>query len=321
MAEQLLQYQPITGPVWTEPVAEKLAWQPRDRYSGKPLARAPLRDYSVYPLQPPAVPGYDPNVLDWQARDSYAGRALARARFDVTVRSLEPIAVAYNPNALDWLARDRYSGRALARGRLDYGEPSQFAFVYDLADWFPSDRYAGRPLPRTVPRDWTVLPPRVVAVAYDPSTLEWQPKGREPRVPLEVRRLGDFAQPPFVAPAYDPRTLEWIPQGRAPRVPVERRVLGDFQQPPFAALYRPERLEWQPCDRYYGRPIPFGRQGYTWAFSIPISEITEPPKGYLVGVMRMITAIDGEPRIVSAMSGEVSVSFALGATVDVDPDA
>lgn len=181
----LIQYQPITGPVWREPVAEKLAWLPSDRYAGRALARAPLLDWSVYPLQPPAV--------------------------------------SYDPNVLDWLARDGYSGRALPRGRLDWGEPSQPTFVYDLVDWLPADRYAGRPLPRVAARDWTVQPPPAL---YRPELLEWLPSDRY------AGRISQRARHDW---SVEPRRVVTIP-------------------------YDPSDLGWLASDRYYGRALPFSRQ-------------------------------------------------------------
>jgi hypothetical protein len=137
-----LQYQPVTGPVWREPVAEKLAWLPVGRH--QPLRGLPPNrlDWSVWPL-PVVAPAFDPQTLEWQPRDSYVGRALSRVRLD-----------------------------------------------------------------------WTVEPFSFAAPGFDPQTLDWLPRGG-PQARLERRLLGAFVQPPFEA-LYRPEQLEWLLQGRAP---------------------------------------------------------------------------------------------------------
>lgn len=259
MAHTRYQYQELTGPVWTEPVAERLAWLPSDRYAGRALARAPLRDWSVYPPQPPAAPPYDPSVLDWLGEDSYAGRAASRRRIDSSVGTLQPLAGAYNPNALDWLARDSYAGRAPPRGRLDSGEPNQPAFVYDLVDWLPQgEPPAGRSLPRAR-LDWSVAPLQPLAVAYDPSTLGWLPRDRYTGRALP-RAWCDWSVETrlVIAAPYDPRALEWQPRDRYAGRTINRPTYDWSVEPRLP--YDPSTLAWLASDRYYGRPLPFSRQ-------------------------------------------------------------
>lgn len=224
MAERsLIQYQPITGPVWTGPVAATLAWLPQGQHQpARSLEYRRIGDFK----QPPFVALYRPDGLQWLPRGTAPRVPLERRILGDFQQP--PFQALYNP----------------ARG-----------------EWAPEDSYRGRPLSRTL-REWTVFQPVIAAPAYDPRTLEWMPQGRAPQVPVERRICGDFQQPPFSA-LYNPRTLEWIPQGRAPQIPVERRILGDFEQPPFSALYRPEGLQWQSIDEYRGRELPRARLDWT----------------------------------------------------------
>jgi hypothetical protein len=178
-----IQYQPITGPVWREPVAERLAWMPRGQQPARTLPPNRLGDVAAPPFQ--AL--YGPDGLQWLASDRYFGQPKPYALTRHIV--LDPIPPA-NPRLLDWQSQDRYAGRSLPRA----------------------------------PFDTSVYPRPVVTVAFDPQNLDW------------------------------------MPRGTAPRVPVERRLLGDFQQPPFEALFKSERLQWQPIDRYIGKARAYSLQ-------------------------------------------------------------
>lgn len=273
------QYQPVTGPVWREPVAEKLAWLPRaqqparalppnrlgdfvqppfqalykpeglqwtpaDRYAGKALAYS-LTRYTVLDPIPPA----DPKQLSWQPQDRYYGRPLPRALLDWSVYPQQVTAAAYDPQRLEWAPQGRAPQIPTERRILgDFAQPA-FVALYDprRLEWQAQDRYYGRALQRS-PFDWTVFQQPIVVQAFDPKTLDWMPRGTAPRVPIELRRVGDFQQPAFDA-LYKPAGLQWWSQeryagGQFPRGATEIRRIGSFVQPAFSALYKPEGLQW-----------------------------------------------------------------------------
>jgi len=132
------QYQPVTGPVWREPVAEKLAWLPRAQQPVRGLPPNRLGDFA----QPPFDTLYKVEGLQWIPSDRYAGRALAYSLTRYTV--LDPIPPV-NPRLLDWLPKDRYYGRALSRSFNNWSVNSPFIVVpaYDPQnpEWVPNGRW------------------------------------------------------------------------------------------------------------------------------------------------------------------------------------
>lgn len=248
MAERFqYQYQPITGPVWREPVAEKLAWlpggqqpgrrippnrvgdfqqpsydalfhpeglqwQPSDRYAGRPVAYSLQRFYVLDPI-PPA----NPRLLDWQAQDRYYGRQPARARLDWSVYPPQVIVPAFDPQDLEWIPQGAFPRVLVELRKLgDFVQPPFDAlFRSEGLQWQPSDRYAGRARPRPSPFDWSVYPLQIIQAPFDPQNLEWIPQGTYPRIPVEFRRLGDVWAPIYQA-LYRPENLEWLLQGQQP---------------------------------------------------------------------------------------------------------
>ena len=94
------------------------------------------------------------------------------------------------------------------------------------------------------------------AAPFDPQNLEWLPRGQQPARTLLPNRLGDFVRPEFEA-LYKPEGLQWQAVDRYFGRPLPN---GDidwtiFQQPPIAPSYDPRNLEWMAVDRYYGRPL------------------------------------------------------------------
>lgn len=305
------QYQPVTGPVWREPVAEKLAWLPRvqqparqqvcgrvgdfarpefealykperlewtpaDRYRGRALSRA-ANDWSVYPQQI-AAPAYDPQTLEWGVQGRYPQNPLERRKLGDF--SQPPFPALYDPRALEWSPQGRYPQVPVERRRLGDFQQPPFPALYDPSrvEWQAEDRYYGRSLKRP-PLDWTVFQQPIAGQVFDPTTLDWMPRGTAPRVPVELRKVGDFQQPAFdslykpaglqwwqperysgkslpaarvdwtvwpqpVAAPYSPQVMDWQARGSYPRVPVELRRIGAFVQPPFPALYKPEGMQW-----------------------------------------------------------------------------
>lgn len=167
----LIHYQPLTGPVWREPVAAALAWLPRGE-PARPLERRIPSEF-VYP----------------------------------------PFYELYQPSGLHWLPSGRWPIYPEVRKLGDFQQPPfQALYQPEQLGWMPSAYYVGRAAPRGV-LDSTVAPLQFAAPVFDPQNLEWIPKGPPPQTFLEVRKLGDFAQPAFDA-LYKPEGLQWLFEGQ-----------------------------------------------------------------------------------------------------------
>lgn len=113
-----IQYQPVTGPVWRPPVAERLSWLPE----GAPLPRAlpgpPLVCRVV--LEPifVAPPAYDPAGLQWLPTG--APRAPDAERRVVERIVLDPFPlppVVYDPAGMQWVLMGQPPTMAPTTGR------------------------------------------------------------------------------------------------------------------------------------------------------------------------------------------------------------
>lgn len=236
------QYQPVTGPVWREPVAAGLSWLPAGRPvqpRGLPaVALAALAASFFVAVQPPA---YDPQDLAWQPRNAVVARALPASPQSLSVLSPFPLPPAgYDAAGLQWLPA--------GRGQPARGLPS--------APWNDATT-AGVPV-------------------YDPQELQWIPVTAWPLRTLPATRTGSTALDPFPRPpvAFDPALFPWT-EARSPRAPVERRILGESVAPFTAALYQPEFLQWLPPDwSRLARALP--RAGQTWDTLSPFP-IAPPP--------------------------------------------
>jgi len=206
------QYQQITGPVWREPVAEKLAWLPRGQQPARALPPNRLGDFA----RPEFAALYKPELLEWFPTDRYRGRELARALNDWSVLP-QRVEAIYDPQNLEWMPRGAYPQVPIERRRLgDFARP-EFEALYGAEglQWQPSDRYAGRSLERSLTRH-SVLDPSPPIVVYDPQNLEWVPRGQQPaRVEPRGLLLQALLDPLPLVVAYDPQNLEWLPAGAA----------------------------------------------------------------------------------------------------------
>jgi hypothetical protein len=206
------QYQPVTGPVWREPVAEKLAWLPRVQQPARGLPPNRLGDF----VRPEFEALYKAERLEWWPEDSYRGRALSRAPNDWSIYPQQVAPAAYDPTDLEWTPQGRPPQNQFERRRLgDFAQPP-YPALYDQSrlEWTVEDRYYGRSLPRAR-LDWTAFQHPIVGQVFDPQTLDWMPRGTAPRVPVELRRIGDFGQPAFEA-LYKPEGLQWLLTGQQP---------------------------------------------------------------------------------------------------------
>lgn len=333
------QYQPVTGPVWREPVAEKLAWLPRVQQPARQQVCGRVGDFA----RPEFEALYKPERLEWTPADRYSGRALPRAANDWSIYPQLVAAPAYDPRALEWSPQGRYPQVQSERRRLGDFQQPPFVALYDpsRAEWQAQDRYYGRSLKRP-PLDWTIFQQPIAGQVFDPTTLDWMPRGTAPRVLVELRKVGDFQQPAFdalykpaglqwwqperysgkplpasrvdwtvwpqpVAAPYNPQVMDWQARGSYPRVPVELRRIGTFVQPPFQALYKPEGLQWLLTGQQPARPIRFVWQGY-WV-------INQDPPPAIVFLPGRITATDRGANTVTAADALLSQASSGDAAV------
>lgn len=166
----LIHYQPVTGPVWTESVASRLAWLPH----GEPAVRLERRVPSEFAWSP-FYSLYDPADLHW----------LPSGRWPIIpeIRKLgdfqqPPFDALYKPEQLGWLNPAYYAGRLPPRGSGDLTVlPTQFAApVFDPQnlEWIPSGRYSIRGIQYAVQTSWVVDPSPIAAVAFDPQFFPFQ---------------------------------------------------------------------------------------------------------------------------------------------------
>ncbi len=202
----LIHYQPLTGPVWREPVAERLAWLPRGE-PARPLERRILGD-SVYP---PFYELYQPAGLHWLPSGRWPLPPEVRKLGDF---QQPPFQALYKPEQLSWRPAE-----AAPRTILEVRKPSEFSqpafdalYKPEQLGWMPSLYYLGQASPRGT-LDLTVFPIQFAAPAFDPQHLEWIPQGAAPRTFSEIRKLGDFVQPAFDA-LYKPEGLQWLFEGQ-----------------------------------------------------------------------------------------------------------
>jgi len=171
-----IQYQPLTGPVWREPVASRMAWLPE----GQP--RAPT-------LPPNAVGSY---VLPFVA-------AIAVAT-----------SLAWLPTG-NVQAQAMPSGRVAWSVIAPFQPPA--SFDPSGLQWTPvGAAYAVRNAPRSI-QTWSLLSPLPAVAPFDPAAFPWMPvtlfRAMERRAP------GGIVQP-ITQALYQPAGLQWIPGGNVP---------------------------------------------------------------------------------------------------------
>lgn len=201
-----IQYQPLTGPVWREPVASRLSWLPE----GQPAVRAPAPNtvgcFVVPFVAAIAVatnlawlPGGNVRVLALQPRVAYS-----------IVAPFQPPA-SFDPS--QFVQTGTLTVVSVERRRpSEMVEPITAALYRpEGLQWSPTGAYANRP-PRLV-QTWSLLSPAPVVVAFDPAAFPWL-SGSQIRA-LERRAPGNIVQP-FTAALYRPERLEWIPKGNMP---------------------------------------------------------------------------------------------------------
>lgn len=150
------QYQPITGPVWRESVADKLAWLPSGQQPARGIPYSLPRSYVLDPIPP-----VDPGLLTWKSVDSYRGGSLPRALLDWSVYPPVQIAVPpYDPQTLEWMASGRHPQRGLPPNRIgDFVLPS-FLTIYSPVnmEWLPSGSEPRNPTQYSLWRSYVLDP-------------------------------------------------------------------------------------------------------------------------------------------------------------------
>lgn len=231
MAERsLLQYQPVTGPVWREPVASRLQWLPQGQHQpARALPPNRLGDFA----RPEFAALYKPEGLQWQPRDRYAGQPLPRASLDWTVFPVQFAAQAYNPRTLEWLPSGRYPQVPVERRILgDFVQPP-FASLYkpEGLQWLLQGQQPARSIPFVWQGSWVVDPKPVSVVTFDPQFFNFQATDIARTFALPRALQGDFTTPPL------PPGPDVIPP---PAPSVTQDVIRNFSLREWRKWHRPE---------------------------------------------------------------------------------
>jgi hypothetical protein len=299
------QYQPITGPVWREPVAERLAWLPRVQQPARTLPPNKLGDFSQPPFQAlykpenlqwvpkgshqpqrglqyslvreyklDPLPAPRPPDLVWMPRGQQPARGLPYVSIDRSVYPLQPpAAAAYDPSKLEWIPEGQQPQRGLSYSLVrEYKLDPITPFDPATLTWWPEDAYSGKLLSKSR-NDWSISPVQPPSV-YDPRTLEWDYKAQQPQRNIPYSLSRNYVLEPILAPS--PPELSWSPVDDYRGLPL-RRVIVDWTlyplQPPIP--YDPQNLEWQSVANYHG--IALGRSVNDWTLYPPQDYEPAPP--------------------------------------------
>jgi len=214
-----IQYQPLTGPVWREPVASRMAWLPE----GQPRTPA---------LTPNAVGSYVlPFVAAFAVATSLAwvpsGNAQAQAAPSARV-AWSVIAPFQPPTSFD---PSQFPATLFVRSvPLELRRPSEAVAPFTAAlyrpdglQWTPAGTASAvRPAPRSI-QTWSLLSPLPAVAPFDPATFPWISVTLFRA--LERRAPGGIVQP-ITQALYQPAGLQWLPRGNVPWRSVVANRLG-----------------------------------------------------------------------------------------------
>jgi hypothetical protein len=216
MAERTqLQYQPVTGPVWSEPVASRMQWLPQGREFARGLPPNRLGDF----VQPPFAALYKSEGLQWLPGGQQPARTIPQARIgDFSRPEFEAL---YKAERLEWMPSDRYAGRVLSRAINDQTVlvqliPAIPTFDPQNIDWQPRDSYFGHPLARALV-DWSIYQGDPIAPPPAP-------------VVIPTADLGGGSRKKIRGPYSDPRIYEayiarCIAEREKPRINLEAALV------------------------------------------------------------------------------------------------
>ena len=223
----LVHYQPLTGPVWREPVAAELAWLPQDQPAVRLERRVPseLVWSTFYSLFTPAslqwLPtGQDAKPLERRILGSYA---------------FLPFYSLYNPATLQWLPSGRWPVIAEVRKLGDFQQPA-FDAIYkpEGLQWLFEGQLWARSAPYAIQSSWTVDPTVLIppAVSFDPQFFPFSTTGAPLPQTLLRALQSTFDTPPL------PPGPDVIPPGPAV-IPttiggIETLYITQFPRPPQA---------------------------------------------------------------------------------------
>jgi len=307
MARSQIQYQPITGPVWREPVAENMQWLPKDQARTREISLNRITGYVIpFVAAIAAATG-----MSWLPQGSAQAQRVPRR-----VDAINVIAPFQQPAAFD-ASQFPFTTTAGVL-RVERRTPSAFVepfiaalYKHEELQWLPAGaayqlRWAIRPV-----QVWSLLSPVPITAAFDPAQFPWAPVTLYR--PLERRPIGDVVEP-FVAALYRPDGLQWIPTGReqprsmprsvqtwsllspfqiaAPFDPatfpwmpttlfrfLERRTPSVYVEPFTAALYKPEGLQWLLAGSSAIRKAPRPVQTWSLLSPFPIPAVVYDPRG------------------------------------------
>ena len=224
----LIHYQPLTGPVWREPVAAALAWLPRGE-AARPLERRipsefvyppfyelyqpsglqwlPSGRWPIYPefrklgdfQQPPFDALYKPEQLGWMSPAYYVGRTSPRGVPDATVFPIQFAAPTFDPQHLEWIPKGTPpSTLAEIRKLGDFVQPA-FDALYkpEGLQWLFEGQLSVRGIPYALQSSWVIDPSPVITVAFDPQFFPFQATDIVLAKVLQTAIQSVYATPPL----------------------------------------------------------------------------------------------------------------------------
>lgn len=305
MARSQYQYHPLTGPVWTAPVAESLAWLPEGQQQ---LPRAlPRNQLGAY--VPPFSDAVAVALLGWLPAGSLAvdrpvpnrlgfyvepfveaidtARELGwfaqgvqplppeRRRFDWGVLAPFQPPVSYDGSLFPWpsLIAPRLGER---RGLGDSVEPFlQALYQPSGLQWIPEGRERGpQALGRSAPT-WIILDPFPRAATFDPASLSWMPSA--PPLLRRARQQGKFDWTEAVAGIYDPAGMDWHILPPRPWPLARRQQTWSLLSPlPITVSFDPALLQWLPYFPALQRQLERSRLGTYTLHPLPPADAFNP---------------------------------------------
>jgi len=210
-------YQPLTGPVWREPVASRLSWLPEGNPTPTPVVRARTSDLVAPFLAALTVAA----SLAWLPTGQARAQALPVPRGDQSV-TVFPLAAPFDASQFPQVSAVRLTP-VERRWPSTLVEPllDNVVVGVDVTDVRPQAP------PVRIPQDLTVLPP-FQAPTFDARLFPWP--GTVPPAAAPARPRADLTVvPPFQPPTFDPKQFPVVVL--SPVFPAERRQPSTLVEP------------------------------------------------------------------------------------------
>lgn len=189
----LIHYQPLTGPVWREPVAAALAWIPR----GEPARLLERRTPSEF-VFPPFYELYNPAGLHWLPSGRWPLYPEVRKLGDFQ-QPIQFAAPAFDPQHLEWIPQGPAPRTLLELRKLgDFAQPA-FDALYkpEGLQWLFEGQLSVRSIPYTFQTLWVVDTNPAVTIAFDPQFFPFQATDILLARGIRAALQSDFTTPPL----------------------------------------------------------------------------------------------------------------------------